>query len=57
MVENNFLFHQKIAVTDRGEYLVADGHPNPRGYAFIVDNVVDTMTAAGMVQGSNDVAH
>jgi len=56
VVENNFIFHQRIAVADRGEYLVADGHPNPRGYALIVDNVIDTMTASGMLQASNDAA-
>ena len=57
VVENNFLFHEKVAVADRGEFLVADGHPNPHGYAFIVDNVIDTMVAAGMLQISTRIDH
>jgi lysophospholipase L1-like esterase len=40
LVDNNFLFHQKIAVSDREKYLEPDGHPNPLGYLFIAQNII-----------------
>lgn len=42
-VDNNIFFHEKIAVEDREKYLIPDGHPNPTGYRFIADHVIDVL--------------
>lgn len=43
LVDNNILFHEKIAVEDREKYLIPDGHPNPIGYRFIADHVIELL--------------
>jgi lysophospholipase L1-like esterase len=49
LVDNTTLFHTRIPVDRRGEFRVPDGHPSPKGYAFIADNVIDTLVDAGLV--------
>jgi lysophospholipase L1-like esterase len=41
LIDNNLLFHQRIAVKDREKYLIPDGHPSPLGYQFIAKNIMD----------------
>jgi lysophospholipase L1-like esterase len=48
-VDNNTLFHQQIAVDDRPRYLIPDGHPNARGYAWIARNILDVLEDTGML--------
>ena len=43
LVDNTLLFHERIAVDERPVYLVPDGHPNPKGYRFIVDNIIQVL--------------
>jgi len=43
LVDNNVLFHQKIAVADRNVYLIPDGHPSAVGYQFITDNILEVL--------------
>ena len=43
LVDNTLLFHERIAVDERPDYLVPDGHPNPKGYQFIVDNIIHVL--------------
>jgi len=42
LVDNNRSFHE-LAPGDRGVLLIPDGHPSPRGYAFIADNIVQAL--------------
>ncbi|MGD8375182.1 MAG: GDSL-type esterase/lipase family protein [Acidobacteriota bacterium] len=52
LVDNNLLFHERIAVEDRPAYLVPDGHPNPRGYRFIVDNILRVLDGNELLPSS-----
>jgi lysophospholipase L1-like esterase len=43
LVNQTVRFHQLIAPGERSGYLIPDGHPNPRGYAFLTDGLVDVL--------------
>jgi hypothetical protein len=43
LVDNNVLFHQKISIEDREQYLIPDGHPSAEGYRFIAENILDVL--------------
>lgn len=49
LADNNVLFHQKIAVEERDEYLIPDGHPSDTGYKFIAENILDVLRKEGLI--------
>ncbi len=49
VVNNAVEFHRRVPVAERDRYLIPDGHPNPRGYAFMADNVLAVLDSSRLL--------
>ena len=56
LVDHNFSFHVRIAVDEREGFLIADGHPNPNGYDFMADSIVEMLDQHALVPASSKAA-